>query len=233
MNDEPLARARAENRATLTEEEAKTVLEAIGIDTPDRRVVTSPEAAVDAAAALGYPVVVKVSAPTVTHKSDWRDGAGVAIDIESETDVLEAATAIFDGLAAAGLKGSVLVESAVDTTVGVELILGGTRDPSFGPNVLLGIGGLAAEAMDDVAHRLAPLDLQEADGMVDDLRAGSLLQGFRGRPAVDRTAVAEAVVAVGDLLVENDEIAEVDINPLLADGDGVTVLDAVILLDAD
>lgn len=233
MSDEPFARARDDNRTMLTEAEAKTVLESSGIATPERHVVNSPEAAVDAAAALGYPVVVKVSTPAIPHKSEWRDGTGVAVDIESESDVLEAATAIFDGLAAADLRGSVLVESAVDTSNGMELILGGTRDPSFGPNVLLGIGGIAAEALDDVAHRLAPLGVQEADGMVDDLRAGSLLQGFRGRPAVDRTAVAEAVVAVGDLLVENDAIAEIDINPLLAGAEGVTALDAVILLDAD
>ncbi len=233
MSNDPLARARAEDRTTLTEAEAKTVIEAIGIATPDRRVVTSPEAAVDAGAALGYPVAVKVSTPAVTHKNEWRDGAGVAIDLDTTAEVRAAATAILDGLAADGLEGRILVESAVETTEGVELIMGGTRDPSFGPTVLLGVGGVAAEALDDVAHRLAPLDVLEAETMVEDLRAQALLTGFRGRPAVDRRALAEAVVAVGDLLVENDAIAEIDINPLLAGADGVTALDAMILLDGD
>jgi acyl-CoA synthetase (NDP forming) len=229
---DPLAAARRADRSTLTEPEAKTLLREAGFAVPDGRVVDSVSAAGDAAATLGYPVVVKVCAAAVTHKSEWGGGAGVALGLESRDAVEAAAERVFAAAESAGVDARVLVERAV-TGEGVECIVGGVRDPSFGPTVLVGLGGTFVELFEDVAHRVAPVDRPEAHSMLDDLQAGPLLDGYRGGPTVDRGALVDAVVAVGDLLVEYDDLHEVECNPVLATDEGVVALDALATLEGD
>jgi succinyl-CoA synthetase beta subunit len=230
MVEAPLRRARAAGRRTLTEPEAKALLETVGISTPVSRVVQTVDEAVEAAEAIGYPVVVKVSAPEITHKSDWDGGTGVAVNLVDGAAVRSAATNIRNGLAAAGIDGQLLVEESVDTDRRTELILGGARRPSFGPIVLLGVGGVVAEAVDDVTHRLAPLTLADANEMMDELRGTTLLDGFRGLRPVDRDQLAAVVVAMGELLEEHDGIAEIDVNPLVVGGGEPIALDALVVL---
>ena len=114
---------------------------------------------------------------------------------------------------------------------GVDLILGGRRDPSWGPAVLIGLGGTAAEAMGDVAVGLAPLGESDAEDMLARLRGAKLLDGWRGAPAADRSAVVNAIVAMGDFLAAQPAVAEVDINPLRATPAGVVALDALIVTE--
>lgn len=230
MTDAAIGAARAAGRTALTEPEAKSVLEAAGLSVPEHRVVETPDAAVEAAEALGYPVVVKVVSSAVQHKSDWAQGPGVAVGLEDAAAVRGAARRIAEALDAAGTAGRLLVETAADVDAGVELLLGGTRHASFGPTVTLGLGGIYAEVFEDVAHRLAPVEPAEAHGMLDEFVGARLLAGVRGRPAADVEAVVDAVVGVGDLLTEEPAIAEVDVNPLLATADGVLALDALIVL---
>jgi acetyltransferase len=114
---------------------------------------------------------------------------------------------------------------------GVELILGLRRDPQFGPVVLVGIGGTLTEVLDDVAVRLAPLDIPAALSMLDQLRGARMLDGVRGRPPVDRAAVASMLVALGQLGVERPEVFEVDLNPVIASADGAVAVDALVVVE--
>ena len=184
----------------------------------------------EAAADLGFPVVVKVASPDVTHKSEWAGGAGVAVGLDSAEDVRDAADRILSAAGEAGIDADVLVERALDTDAGTEVIVGGLRDPSFGPVVLTGLGGVFTELFEDTSHRLAPVDRAEARSAIEELRAARLLEGFRGGPRADVDALADVVVAVGDLVCEHDAVAEVDVNPVLAGADGAVALDALVVL---
>jgi acetyltransferase len=113
---------------------------------------------------------------------------------------------------------------------GIELIIGGANDASFGATVLVGIGGTAAEAVGDVAIRLAPLGRADASAMLDELRGAALLDGWRGARGVDRDALIEAIVAVGALMRAHPEIRELDLNPVRAYADGILVLDALVVV---
>ncbi|MFB6090558.1 MAG: acetate--CoA ligase family protein [Halobellus sp.] len=227
---EPIASARADGRTALTEAEGKDLLSLAGVDTPEFAVRSDADGAVAAAEAIGYPVVAKVSSPAVTHKSDWAGGVGVAVGLDSEEAVRAATTAILDAAADRGIEADVLVEAALDTDRGTEVIVGGLRDPSFGPVVLTGLGGVFTEVFEDVSHRIAPIDRAEARSAIEELRAAELLRGYRGREPADVDALAEAVAAVGDLVTEHP-IAELDVNPLLAGTDGVMALDALVVLE--
>lgn len=229
--EDPIDRARARGRTVLTEPEAKRLLADAGVDTLDGAVATTPEEAIERAAEIGYPVVAKVASPAVTHKSDWADGAGVAVGLEDASDVRTAAERIFAAAADRGIDAEVYVERQADVGAGTEVIVGGLRDPSFGPTVLVGLGGVFTEVYEDTAHRLAPLSASEARDALGELRAMRLLEGYRGRPAADVDALADAVAAVGELLAEREAIAEIDVNPVLAAPTGAIALDGVVVLE--
>lgn len=233
MSENPIATARAAGRRTLTEPEAKSLLADAGIETPAFAVAEDATAAVDAAADIGFPVVVKVCSPVVTHKSEWGDGVGVAVGLDSSEAVREAADRILEAAETAGIDVDVLVEEARDVDAGTEVIVGGLRDSSFGPVILVGLGGVFTEIYEDTSHRIAPIDRTEAHKALDELRAVRLLAGYRGREAADMNALAAVVEAVGDLVVAHEAIAEVDVNPVLATADGAVALDALVVLDGE
>lgn len=228
-NPDPVARA--EGRDTLTEAESKSLLADAGIAVPDGEVVANAGAAVAAAERVGFPVVAKVSAPGVTHKSEWADGAGVAVGLETPDAVREAAERILAAGDREGRDVDVLVEVGFDLDAGTEVIVGGVRKPAFGPTVLAGLGGVAAEVFEDTSHRLAPVSEREAREMFAELRAAELLRGYRGRPAADLDALAGVVRAVSDLLDARDEIREIDANPVLATPERAVALDALVVLE--
>lgn len=227
----PIETARSEGRTTLTEVESKTLLASAGIETPDHEVVGTADAAVDAAESLGYPVVVKVASAAVIHKSEWANGAGVALGLDSPKKVRSAAERIHEAAAAAGVEARVLVERAVAIESGTEVIVGGLRDDSFGPVVVIGLGGVFTEVFEDTSHRLAPVDAAETRAAIEELQAATLLRGYRNHPPADRDALAETVRTVGDCVVEHDAIAEIDVNPVLAGPDGAMALDGLVTLE--
>ncbi|WP_435064384.1 acetate--CoA ligase family protein [Halobaculum sp. EA56] len=231
--DGPVAAALADGRATLTEAESKTLLRETGVETTDFAVADDADGAVAAAEGIGYPVVVKVSSPAVVHKSEWGGGAGVAVGLDSAEAVRAAAERIGSEADAAGIEAGLLVEEMADTGEGTEVIVGGLRDPSFGPVVLAGLGGVFTEVFEDTSHRLAPVDRAEAREAIEELTASKLLAGYRGSAPADVDALADVVAAVGDLLVEHDAIAEVDVNPVLATADGAVALDALVVLGGE
>jgi acyl-CoA synthetase (NDP forming) len=191
--------------------------------------VAVPDApgAVVAARAIGRTVALKLDAAGLAHKSEI---GGVVLGLHGDDAVYGAALSLLEngrrhGLAVRGL----LVEAMAPA--GVELILGLRRDPQFGPAVLVGLGGVLTEVLDDVAIRLAPLDDEAADGMLDELRGAALLRGVRSRPPVDRAALASMLVALGRLGVERPDILEVDLNPVIATARGALAVDALVVLE--
>jgi acetyltransferase len=213
----------------LDENEALALLEKVGIRTPLRRACSSrrkaQQAWAEVKATTSRPAVVKVLDASIMHKSEV---GGVYLGVDTAAD-LEAALDAIDRLVA-DRPPRYLVEEMLPP--GLELIVGGTHDASFGPAVLLGLGGVLAEALGDVALRLAPVTAADAAEMLDELAGHALLDGYRGQPAVNRAELIQVLVAVGQLLVEHSEIAELDINPLLNTHAGLYALDALIILQS-
>jgi acetyltransferase len=229
-----IARAAADGRNILSEPEAKRVLAAFGIPVAETEVAETAEA-VEAIAtellARHEAVAVKLVSPDVTHKSDV---GGVALDLASPEEAREAARGIAVRLAAArpGARlDGFAVQAMVRRAGAHELILGIDEDALFGPTILFGAGGTAVEVVADTAVGLPPLDLKLAADLIGRTRVSRLLAGYRDHPAADREALALALVRVSQMVVECPEIVSLDINPLLADRDGVVALDARLVID--
>ncbi|MCW2695934.1 MAG: acyl-CoA synthetase [Modestobacter sp.] len=207
----------------LDEDQAKTLLGRLGIASPPRRACSDRAAAHRALDELPGPLAVKLLDAAVTHKSDL---GGVHLGIRDPA----ALDAALDALEAIGAT-RFLVESMA--APGVDLIVGASRDPVFGPVVLVGLGGVVAEALADVAIAPAPLAVEDAGALADELSGRALLDGFRGGPVADRAALGGVLAALGDLLVAHPQIADVEINPLRVTADGLLALDAVLTLDKE
>ncbi|MEP9373655.1 bifunctional acetate--CoA ligase family protein/GNAT family N-acetyltransferase [Mesorhizobium sp. KR1-2] len=227
-------RAASEGRRMLTEPEAKAVIAAYGVPVPETAIARTPQEVEEAARRLlahGGKVVVKVLSGTLTHKSDV---GGVVLDIATPAAAREAAEEIERRVrqyAGAGAIEGFVVQPMVVRKHAQELILGVNSDPIFGPVVLFGAGGTAVEVMDDTAIALPPLDDVLAGDLIDRTRIGRLLAGYRDRKPADRRAIALALDSLSQLVVEFPCIVSMDINPLLADEDGVLALDARIEIE--
>ena len=202
----------------LDEDQAKSVLAELGIATPPRRVCTTRRQAHAALAELPGPVAVKLLDAAIVHKSD---AGGVFLGVRDSAELDQA----LDGLEAAG-HDRFLVESMAPP--GVDLLAGASRDPVFGPVVALGLGGVVAEALADVAVALAPLTASEAAELPAELAGRALLDGFRGGPVADRAALGDVLARLGGLLASCPDVVDIEINPLRVTGDGLIALDAVL-----
>jgi succinyl-CoA synthetase beta subunit len=218
-----VAYRRAVMSSTLSEADSTALLSGYGVPFAPQRLVDTPEDAAAAATELGYPVVAKLCGDAIAHKTErglvrlrLTDAASVSV---AATDLLAAARPE-DG------PVQVLVAAMVSGTR--ELIAGLARDPQFGMTVMVGIGGVLAEALGDVSIRLAPIDRVDAAEMLDDLRTQALLGGFRGEPALDREAMIDVLVGLSAVADARPDIASVDLNPLLV-VDGVPIaVDALV-----
>jgi acetyltransferase len=237
--DDPVATARelirqvmVDGRELLTEPEAKRVLACFGIPVVETRTAENADAAVVAAAELGYPVALKILSPDITHKSDV---GGVLLGISNEPELREAAKSMARRVAERQPKARVegfTVQPMVRLHGAQELIAGASEDPVFGPIILFGHGGTAVEAIDDCAIALPPLNNRLAADLVSRTRVARLLEGYRDRPPANPDAIHHVLVQIGQLLADLPEVAELDINPLLANADGVVALDARIRVRA-
>jgi len=218
--------ALAEGRSMLSEAEGKELIAAYGIPTVETRIAQSPQEAAQCAQQIGFPVALKILSPDINHKSDV---GGVALDLETAQAVQEAAQAMRKRLQElqpnARLRGFT-VQAMARRPQAHELIIGVTSDPVFGPVILFGQGGIAVEVMNDHALSLPPLNMTIARDLVSRTRVAKLLDGYRNRPAADIDAVCRSLTQISHLVVDMPEVAELDINPLLADGNGVIALDA-------
>jgi len=223
--------ASEEGRGFLLAHEAGRVGELLGLTMPASRTTRSLDEAVNAAEAIGYPVAMKIVSKDIVHKSD---AGGVALDLEDESEVVEAYQAILRSCRA-HKPGALIdgIEVAEMIRPGVETIVGARRDPSFGPVVMFGLGGIYVEVMKDVSFRAAPIGTRGANEMIASIRSYPLLLGVRGESRKDTGAVADVIVRLGHLASQCPEITDVEINPLVVydHGEGVRAVDVRILLD--
>lgn len=229
-------RRHATGQDFLGEHESKQILAQIGVPVPRETAVSTPEQAVAAAHDIGFPVVLKGLHPGIGHKSD----AGlVQLDLRSPVQVQEAYANICAAVAARRLNRNsdflVLVQEMIRG--GIELILGVKRDPTFGPTVVFGLGGVYVEIFRDIAVHVAPITHAQARAMLEEVKAIALLKGVRGRRSTDLDAIATLLVALGDFAVANqDVVREVEINPLIVadrDADALRAVDALIVFNCE
>jgi acetate---CoA ligase (ADP-forming) len=221
----------ANGLSVLNEADSKALLRAYGIATPREQVVGSVDTAVSAAKEIGYPVVLKLVAAEVTHKSDI---GGVILGIRSENELRSAYTRLEQNFAKAR-GGAKLTQALVAQQIsgGVELVLGVQRDPEVGPVLMFGSGGVLLELTKDVSFGAVPLPPWQAKAMIERTSAGRLLKGYRGAPTCDEAGVLAALTALGRLTHDlGGEIESIDINPLVAlpEGQGAVALDALVVL---
>ncbi len=228
---EIIEKARADGRDSLTEIEAKEVFSLYGLPVTKTHLAHNEEEAVQLAKKIGFPIVMKIVSPDILHKSD---AGGVKVNIKDENGVREAHKIILENAkkykADARIHGIAVQEMA---PWGTEVILGSVNDPTFGPTMMFGLGGIFVEVLKDVTFRVAPVSESQALRMLGEIRGAPILAGVRGEAPRDRAAMAETICTYSNLILDlKDEISESDANPVLVyeEGKGIKVVDARIIL---
>lgn len=221
-------KALKEGRSVLLETEAKDLCASYGLPVPKYKVASTPEEAIKAAKEMGFPVVMKVLSKDIIHKSD----AGcVMLGISNEEEVEKAFKNIINNAINfnpnAEIKG-VLIEEMLPR--GLEVVVGAMRDPEFGPTVMFGLGGIFIEVIRDVTFRVAPVTRDEAEEMIKEIKGYKILEGYRGRERADIETILKIILGVSNLIVDNDEISQLDLNPIIVWRKGGKVADAKIIL---
>jgi acetyltransferase len=212
----------------LDEPGGRGLVESAGLDTGRWSLARSPEQALSAVRGYGGPCALKVVSPQIVHKSDAggvRLGVTVATVAEEWAAIRASVTSVAPD---AKITGMIVTPMA---RVGVELLVGATVDPVFGPIVAFGTGGVLVEVLGDVTFRAAPLTRLEAREMIEETAAARMLDGYRHLPAVDRDALADFLVRVGELAANTPDLAELDLNPVVASGSEIVPLDVRVVLD--
>jgi len=227
---ELIASARAAGRVALDEMAGKSVLANFGVAVPKSVIIQDAASAAVAYAKLRPPLALKVVSPDILHKSD---AGGVKVGLGSAQEVEAALRAMMQlpAIAGARIDGFLLEEMA---PAGQEIVIGGIRDPQFGPMVMVGLGGIFVEVLADVSFRICPVTRLDAEEMLAELKGAVLLDGARGRKPVSRAAIVDALIKVGGegglLVTHAADIAEADINPLIVTENGAVAVDARFVL---
>lgn len=230
MSLEPIAsQARSEGRSLLSEVEAKALLHDAGVPVAETRLAKNEAEATTSAQALGFPVVLKIVSPDISHKSDV---GGVKLGLEDEAAVADAYNEIIAN-AKAAVPDAQITGVAVQHMApqGTEVIVGMTTDPQFGPVLMFGLGGILVEVLKDVTFRVVPVEERDAKQMIDEIKGKVILDGVRGQPPVDRAALENAILKVSEFIEANPEVRELDLNPMMAYPDGAIAVDARIVID--
>lgn len=226
-----IKKIRQEGRLAIGDAEARQVMSAYGLQIPRSEIAATPEEAITIARRIGYPVVLKIASPDILHKTDV---GGVKVGLESAEDVRDAFELLIYRaqryVPEAHIWGCLVQEMAPGG--GQEVLVGMSRDPQFGPLLTFGLGGIFVETLKDVTFRVAPLSIQEAQEMLSEIRARALLDGVRGKPPLDKAALVDVLLRVGQLVLDFPEIAELDINPLIVypQGQGAIAIDMRLIL---
>jgi acyl-CoA synthetase (NDP forming) len=227
----PIADARADGRTLLTEVESKQLLHDAGIAVTQARLTTSADEAAAAAEEIGFPVVLKIVSGEIAHKSDV---GGVALDLADADAVREGYETMIVKVSAAAPGAAVDGISVQQMAqAGTEVIVGVTTDPQFGPVMMFGLGGIFVEVLKDVAFRIVPLEPRDAKQLVRDIRGYAVLEGVRGQAGADIDALEQLILQVSAFAWEHQEVAELDLNPVIARPDGVLAVDARVVLAAE
>lgn len=226
-----IGQVRQESRLAIGDAEARQIMTAYGLQIPRSEIAATPDEAVQIARQIGYPVVLKIASPDILHKTDV---GGVKVGLESPEDVRDAFELLVYRaqryVPDAHIWGCLVQEMA--PAGGQEVLVGMNRDPQFGPLITFGLGGIFVEALKDVTFRVAPLSLQDAQEMLGEIRARALLDGVRGKPPLDKHALVDVLLRVGQLVLDFPEIVELDINPLIVypQGQGAIAIDMRLIL---
>jgi succinyl-CoA synthetase beta subunit len=220
---EIISEAVKKGQKNLSEHQSKLFLKSYGIPVTREEMAANPDEAVKLAKKMGFPVVLKGESPELTHKTEMNV---IELNLSTEEDVRKA----YDRIMSTGVvpKGGILVQEMIKGQR--ELVVGLSRDPQFGPCVMFGLGGIYTEILRDVSFRVAPLTEFDAMQMMEEIKAKKILDEFRGKPAVDKSVLAKALIAVGQIGLENDEVKELDINPLIISGSQPVAVDALVIL---
>ncbi len=212
----------------LNEVESKRLLSEAGINTNATELAQSSDEAVELARRIGHPVVLKIASPDVVHKSD---AGGVKVGVSGDDAVAAAYDEIVAAVEAAqpGARvDGVSVQAMADP--GVEVIIGVSRDPQFGPLLMFGLGGVLVEVLGDVSFRVAPLTERDASEMVREIKGFPILRGHRGSPPADLDAIERALLNLSRFVDSRPDVSEVDLNPIIAHPKGLTAVDARVVL---
>ncbi len=224
-----ISAAQSAGRQLLTEVESKQLLSQAGIETNETLLAKSKDEALELSRQIGFPAVLKIASPDVVHKSD---AGGVKIGLTNEAEVGQAYDEILASI------GSAYPTAQVDgisvqamAQPGVEVIMGVSIDPQFGPVLMFGLGGILVEVLKDVAFRIAPLTQRDAAQMIREIKGYPILEGHRGQKPVDVSALENSLLKLSRFVEERPMIRELDLNPVIAYSDGLTVVDARIVLE--
>jgi acyl-CoA synthetase (NDP forming) len=227
---ELITQARAQQRAALDEQAGKSLLAEYGIAVPQSLTVKNAGEVDAAFTRLRAPVVVKIMSPDILHKSD---AGGVKVGLKSAVEVKDAinAMAASPQIKAARIDGYLIEEMA---PAGQEIVIGGLRDPYFGPLVMVGLGGIFVEVLRDVSFRICPITRIDAEEMIDELKGAAILAGARGRKPASRAAIIDALLKIGGdnglMMMHADDISEADINPMIVSEHAAVAVDARFIL---
>jgi acyl-CoA synthetase (NDP forming) len=218
----------SKQRRTLSEIEAKQMLARAGLPVVETRLASDRRGAIEAANDLGYPVVLKVVSPQITHKSDV---GGVKLNLSTPEAVGEAVDSIV-AAAKRAVPNAMIQGVSVQRVAepGVEVIVGVTTDPQFGPVLMFGLGGVLVEVLKDVAFRIVPIMPRDAREMVREIQGYPLLQGYRGQAPADLEALEGLLLKLSQFVEEHPEIEELDLNPVFAYPKGALAVDARIVI---
>jgi len=208
----------------LTEFESKELFQEIGIPVPAQKLTISKEETISAASEIEFPVVLKLMAEDVVHKSDT---GAVKLNIKNKEEAEQA----YDDLMKIEAKSEkkISVQKMADEPI-TELIIGMTTDPQFGPALMFGIGGILVELLEDVSFRIAPITEFDAKEMIHEIKGFPILDGYRGKPKADIDAIVDTLMKISDLVKKNEEIHEMDLNPVFIYEKGIVCVDARIIL---
>lgn len=225
---EIINKALNEGRKNLLEPEAKTICKEYGIPTPEFIVAKKVEEAIDFAEKIGYPVVLKIVSPDILHKTE---AGGVLINLKSKAEVEKGFEKILENVKnykpSAKIVGILVQKMAPQST---EIIVGGIKDPQFGPTLMFGLGGIFVEVLKDVTFRVVPITEEDAKEMIKEIKAYQVLKGYRGQKPRDEEAIVKILLATSKLMLENEEIDQIDLNPIMVYEKGASVVDARIIL---
>jgi acyl-CoA synthetase (NDP forming) len=205
----------------LNADKALALCESYGIVVAQWEIAQNPEEAVKSAKRIGFPVAMKILSSEMIHKTDF---GGIGLELTSSNEVKTKAQEMLNQIPTEAQPFTLMIQEMIHE--GVEVILGGKRDPHFGPVVMFGLGGIHVEIYDDVTFRVAPLTEFDARSMIEEVKGSQIFEGYRGKEPIDRESLIQALLSLSQLMVENPNIAEMDINPVIATKEGAVAVDA-------
>ncbi len=218
-----LKSAQLRKQKALSEYDSKRLLSSYDIPVVNESIAGDWQKAKEIASHIGYPVVLKLCSPEITHKTEKKL---IELNLRDEIELREAFQRLHEQ--AVAFNGDILVQEMINEVR--ELAIGMIRDPQFGPTVMFGLGGIFAEVLDDVSFRVAPIEMHDAMEMIKEIRAYKILNAIRGMDAVDIKVLGKSLIALGNIGLEHEDIQEIDVNPMIIKGDKPVAVDALIIL---